>query len=529
MRSGVAKIRVILQLIHECCTVCHQSSVMFFLDVTTPNRINKLIDIEVFLIRKSVLIIFASLVLCFAMVKTEIQALDAFFLDWKQLFLSGNPHQDFIQILDITKMKVDGKNEDDGDIPAKDLLDLLEKIRSKEPRAIFLTISEAEVNNDISAQELYSRLSEVPGLYVLGTSLLFPEQAFAYKNKFTKAPSFIPTMLTKDSSLDQISRRLITFYDLVGKSENSDFEKLKSILGEGFSAGHFKYDFEYAGTKQVHMKHSPFYDFNRTVVKSIEDLQNIKANLKDKLVIVDTSGIYAFGSSYSVKRRLPWISSDIGDSYITSGALVATYVHNVISGEYIKTPPKIINGLWMLVGLSSILLTAVLLPVSQAFIFSLASLGLYVFAGGLVFFALSFNFDTGKVLLVGLLLQYFILSIRFARKIRLQERESHLKERELIEERLNSRIVLKAAIAESTMRTMGMVSHDIRSPLTALNIANSLLKGKIQTELGEIIGEAIRRIEGISSDLLRGYKKRDLSLELRTVNLNLALRDLVQS
>lgn len=480
------------------------------------------------MIKKSVLTIIASLVLCFAMVKTEIPALDVFFLDWKQLLLSGTPHQDFIQILDVTQMKVDGKSEDDGDIPAKNILELLEKIRAQEPRAIFLTLAESEIDTGISRQELYSKLSEIPCLHVLDRFLLFPDEAFSNRNKFAKNPKFIPTMLTRDASLDQISRRMITFYDLVGKSENGDLKNIKSILGVGFPVEHFNYDFEYAGTKQVHMKHWPFYSFNRVNVKSVGDLAN-KKDFKDKLVIVDTSGIYAFGSSYSIKRRLPWVGSDIGDSYITSGALVSTYIHNVITGEYVKTPPKVINGLWMLVGLSSILSTAVLLPVNQAFIFSLVSLGLYVFAGGLAFGAFSFNFDTGKVLLVGLLLQYLILSIRFSRKIRMQERESHLKQRELIEERLNNKIVLKAAIAESTMRTMGMVSHDIRSPLTALNIANSLLKGKISTELGEIIGEAIRRIEGISSDLLRGYKKKDVSSEARTVNVSSTLKDLVQS
>lgn len=479
--------------------------------------------------KKSVLTILTSLVFCLALMKIELPALDAFFLDWKQIILSGSPDQDFIQILDVTQMKVDQKKVGDGDIPAQKLLELLEKIRAKEPKAIFVTIAEAEIANDISLRELYLRLSEISRVYVSGTSLLFPEYAFSTKNDFVKRPSFIPTMLTKDTSIDQISRRLITFYDLKGKSENEDFKEIKNILGFGYSPDYFKYDFEYAGTKQIHMKHWPFYDFNRLYLKSIEDLDSIKADLKNKLVIVDTSGIYAFGSSYSIKRRLPWVSSEIEDGYVTSGSLVASYVNNVISGDYVKTPGKDVNGVWMFAGLSSILLTAVLLPVTHAFIFSLASLGLYVLASGWVFWVFSFNFDTGKVFLLGLVLQYFILSFRFARKIRFQDSESHLKERALIEERLNNRIVLKAAIAESTMRTMGMVSHDIRSPLTALNIANSILKGKIPTEIGDIIGQAIDRIEGISSDLLRGYKRKDLTSETRTVNLSSALGDLVQS
>lgn len=93
-------------------------------------------------------------------------------------------------------------------------------------------------------------------------------------------------------------------------------------------------------------------------------------------------------------------------------------------------------------------------------------------------------------------------------KRRLVREENHSR---ILEERVRQQsdeiaaIKINAAVRESLVQLATQVSHDIRSPLSAINlVARSL--GSIEAEKRDVIEHAVTRINGIAGDLLKRYK-----------------------
>lgn len=76
---------------------------------------------------------------------------------------------------------------------------------------------------------------------------------------------------------------------------------------------------------------------------------------------------------------------------------------------------------------------------------------------------------------------------------------------------------------ETESRLAKQVAHDIRSPLSALNILKHALKGQMSEEVAEVMNGAIERLNAIADDLLNvetvqpAMTERNLIAEIRQV------------
>lgn len=275
------------------------------------------------------------------------------------------------------------------------------------------------------------------------------------------------------------------------------------------------------------MKIWPFFDFGRVNITKPEIDPKLKEDLFDKVVIVGTSGIFSLNSSPSIKRRLNFSAEQkIELSYWPASQWVATYFANFITGEYAKQPTNLANGIWLFFGLFALYCSLFLTSIRHAFGLSSLIVLVYVLASFLAFRIWSINLDTGKGLVIGIFSQYAILSYRYLKHIRMTDREKFLKEKEAVEEKLRSRALVRVAIADSTLKMVGQVSHDIRSPLTAPQITGTLLQGHISKDLHELLTGATERIRNISEDLLLRYKEKGPGTNVAEVNLQTVLSEL---
>ncbi|UOF00907.1 ATP-binding protein [Bdellovibrio reynosensis] len=444
-------------------------------------------------------------VVCFGLsgllTNLRLPTFESFFLDRKQMiasFLGAKPSFNDIQILDVTALKTE--TAEGLKIPASKLLDVIETISQTPFKAMILSVSPEEVQFDISEQELSKRLSNISKLYLFSNSTIFKNTTFDFHKRFERYPEPLFLHLTYDAKIDLVSRRIITYFDLEYKNANPDFAVIDRMFGRAQSPEKFHFDFPYQGTSQVFMKVWNPGNFSELAIDpggvSAEKLEQIK----DKVVILGTSGIYSVNST-------PRIASS-AEEYVPVSHLLATYLTNLRSGEYVKTPPPKANWLWMGIALFCLLSSLTLFPVRAAFAASTFIIFAYVILGLMVFRTASLNLDTGKVLLLGFVGQYAILSTRFFRMVRRLDKENFQREKQATEERLRSRILVRAATMESTMRTLGKMAHDIRSPLMALHVAHSLLKNQVNPELRDLISNSISRINGIAEDLLKKYKSK---------------------
>ncbi len=461
----------------------------------------------------------STVVLCFVMslllVKLDLRSLDLFFLDWKQLLASPEaPPRNHFKIFDVTNIQNDTEA-----LRHETLLALSRQISSGSPKAIILSMSPVEVEKGGALEVFLNELAGIPNLYLFSNSTLASLKTFNYDLRFKSFPRPLYLALTNDTQVDLVSRRIITFFDEEKKTPNSDFGLLKEWVSESKPPDFFSEDFHYLNTRQVFIKIWPRFKFgSETLLKDSLSAEQISA-VKDKIVLIGTSGMYAMNSVPSINRRWNFFTeSKVEDNYWPASDLIATYMTNIIEGDYVKTPDKVTSILWISVGLTAVLFCVLFVEIGQAFLFSSSVLISFVILSFLIFRFTSYNFDVTRVLCVGLLAQYSILSWRYVRHIR-----------QLDNEKYQSRILVKAATAEAVLRMVGQVSHDIRSPLMALSVVNSIAKNHVSKDLSELLDNATMRIRAISDDLFYKYKSKGAEVVGENNNLKGALTELMES
>lgn len=391
-------------------------------------------------------------------------------------------------------------------------------------------MSPSEIAEDISPGELSSKLEAISQLYVLSNRTIMKGQSFEYHKTFKVFPNPLLLVLTQDTQIDMVSRRIVTYFDLERRGLNEDFNVAKKFSTNVSSVALFKDDFPYLETRQVYMKVWPWFHFNETILSSASLGEELASSLKDKVVILGTSGIYSMNSIPSLMRRMNFSTElKMSANYWPASHLVATYLTNIVSGEYVRQPKVIEEWAWIFLCALLFFCSLVFTPVTEAFWISSLVLALYIFIGLVVFRLGSLNFDTGKLLVIGIVTQYVVLPLRYLRRIRRLDREKHQKQQEIIEERLKSRALVKAATMESVLRMVGQVSHDIRSPLMALQVANSLMKNQVSDDLRDLVDNATMRIRSISEDLFQRYKTKGSEISEVETNLSSALGELIAS
>ncbi|KYG70393.1 hypothetical protein AZI85_00080 [Bdellovibrio bacteriovorus] len=461
--------------------------------------------------------VFLGVFLSFFLSQLETRSLDMFFLDWKQILSFSNPPEVPLKLFDISDFKPN-KGQKGEKFSAQELVILIKNFLKHNPKALVLTVAKSEVEFDLSEEEFAKQLSGLTNLYLFSNISIFEGATFDFHKKYKLHPRPLFLIPTYDSQLDDVSRRILIYFDLDKDIYNQDFDVVKNLFSEVMPPEYFRHTFEYLNTLQVYMRIWPWSDFGEKRIGKGDERLFLNESIKDKVVLLGASGIYSFTSSPSIMRRTNLGASKMGESYWPANRLIATYLTNFYSGEYVKTPSMPVAWLWLSLLIVSVSLLLLFSPVKQAFWYSSCAIISYVVLSYLAFEFLSLNLDVAKGLLVGLGSQYIVIPLRFMRYIRREEQEKY-----------RSRILVKAATTEATLRMVGQVSHDIRSPLMALQVASSLLKGQVSGDLRDLIENATQRIRNISEDLFQRYKTKGSDLVQGDTSLKAALSELISS
>lgn len=476
---------------------------------------------------KSIFMVCTCALLAGLSLKVMPRTVEYFFLDWKQILAETKPPANPFRILDVSDLR--NNKDHSGYLDAKTLLRVLENVSAVKPKAIILALDPSILGPDIPPSELAEKLSKTPNLFLFVDTNIFKGLSFD-EYDYPKTPSYLWLTPTYESQYDRISRRIIVYYDLKQERVSKDFETVKSLTGTVRPPDHFNDDFTYVGTKQVYMKIWPNYKFGEVRLQTANFSKTILQEFSNEVVIVGTSGIFALNSVPSINQHLDFSNDQKMDlNYWPASYLIATYMTNLYSGEYVKQPTLFWNWFWIFCWMIILYISLLFAQVTKSFWISSVVLLVYVVAGLLVFRFWSFNFDTGRGLIIGVVSQYFVLSIRYVVYIRQSDRDKFQKQQAIVEEKIRSRMLVRVVATESTLRTIGQVSHDIRSPLMALQVANSLIKDQVSSELRELLENATSRIRGISEDLFSKYKEKESNKKISETNLKKSIEDLIHS
>lgn len=464
-------------------------------------------------------------VFAMSLVSVKFPYLDALFLDFKG-FVALNS----LSIDDAVEVNLSPLKHGQSAIKAAELLSVIKELQDKKPRMILVAMIPAEIDGSQEEMEsLSENLAKIPQLYLysrwgkaegdsFGTTLPFSKYTNHFSNKFTQD--------TKLGALDTRTRRLVLSMD--GKGYDSDLNSFFEILNiEMPTMKALPGTFSLFGSEQVYLKYYSL-DSMKSRALSVDKLDGVK----DKIVFVGTSDAHSSLISQHPFGRFTLNETESDAFYFPDSRYLLTVYGNLKNLDYIKEPSLSLNWVWIAAMLS---LNIWLLMVFQEK--PLKALGysfsLPVFAfllNALIFKYLSWNFDFSRILIGNFLIQYLGVPFIFIKALRksdeLKVKEAQARDKEL----MKSRFILKTASADFNFKVAAKVSHDLRSPLMALQIASSFIKGKVSEDLESLIIDSTSRLKHIADETLNAYRSdAKSSKDLTPVQLKVLIEDLLKS
>gem|GEM_PF-5374640 len=453
-------------------------------------------------------------------------SLDRFFLDWRQILMNGAPPENPFVIINVSPYKMPKTNHQ---FTSSELVELVKVIKQGEPKSIIIALGPEEIKFDDGYKSLASNL-EIPGVYILDHSANKREKKFGLDSYFRNYSRFFELETTTDTRYDQVSRRIIIFYDLNRTQPEFGFQKLPPIVGPFKSPESFSDDFEYMETKQIYMKMWPLDGFTQFSIDKIPLMETDKKIIKGKVVLLSADDIWSMSNTASMLYRTRLFESAQMKGLVTWDAhLAANYLTNLISGDYVKTPSLTTSILWSTLWLSLFFYVIIFTPVHRAFWLSTALLVMFIFSSLILFKINSTLYDMGRIIVTTLIAQYFILTFRLISYVRTADANKIKKDNELKMQKMKNSILIRSAQADLSLRVAAQVSHDIRSPLMALQIVSSIIKNQISDEAKELLVNSTDRIKHISNDLLEKYRGEKENTEDEQTDLNEAIDDITTS
>lgn len=450
---------------------------------------------------------------------------DMFFLDWRQILLNSAPPKNSVVILDISGLKrgapIPRLNQDD-------LLSLTKTISDRNPTSIIWAFSPGEIKEPSTAQ-FSKKLEPFQRLFLFSDTTRGNTKSFYYNSAYSNYPRHFGLLLTYDTSLDQVTRRIILYYDEAKTNPNTDFieipRDLKYLVRDPKS---FAGTFTYADSVQAYMKIWPHNRHEIVHLSSVDELNKIE--LEGKTVVLGTFDTFGVMGSPSINYRKDLATVSIKNSFVMDAETIKNYLVNLSSGEYIKVPKPMVNVLWLSLWYFLITASLIFLERFNGIIMSFVWLLVFPIVGSIIYKTYSINMDFTRGIFGSFLIQYFGIPILLMRVLRKTDAEKMDMEKAQERERVKTRFVVKAAKADLSIQMAARVSHDIRSPLTALQIASSVIRGKVSADLENLISESTARLKFIADDILQKYREGKSSEKaVERSSLEVLIEELLQS
>jgi signal transduction histidine kinase len=264
----------------------------------------------------------------------------------------------------------------------------------------------------------------------------------------------------------------------------------------------FKYGFRYLSTDQLLMKYFPTGSFDENLAKSPAE------RYADKIVFVGFADI--FTGSY-VRSPIPSENNDFVDPEKLSLTIMfnpeqfANSFHNVANSEYVKSVPR--SWCFAYLAFFAVLLVYLCLTTTDSnatlkLVGCLVTFNLIPFA---VFLAGDWFMLSVPAAMVSLIVPYFSLPVALYQSQKKRASEKVENERRAERMRTRSHLATKSAEADASFRLAARVAHDIRSPLSALQIIAGTTP--IPEAAKALMKRSVDRLEGISTSLLQLHQR----------------------
>lgn len=443
--------------------------------------------------------------------------LDALFLDTKNYLTAPSFARKDIVSISISELK-DRKSQ----MPVRDLALNIQKISEWNPRLIILAMGADEISD---VEELSPVMDALPNLYLY--SKWNDDRSFS-KSQLQNHARNLSLKHTVDSTLPPYDHKTRRFVLSMDKDRKYDVDLLKfnSIIpmfdpDESFENGILRiYD-----TKQINLR---FFQRNSVPEISLSKIQ--PSDIRKKIVILTTNDNHS-GNIKHPYTRFRYEEESSTSDYFSYGSYLMNVYANLKDRDYVREPTRAQNVVWIIFFcfFNTLMLLFLRKKPKKYIIWSFLVIPLEFFVGLLVFKLTSLNFDFSRIFLSQVVTQYVGIPLLLIDYLRRSDAEKLDFQNRADREKIKMKFSVKLAEAEMSMKVAAKVSHDLRSPIMALQIASEFLKGKIDDEVGKLITDSTARVSHIADDTLKIYKGKQRNLNTPVQDCREIVEELVNS
>lgn len=385
---------------------------------------------------------------------------------------------------------------------------IITKLQKAEPKFVLLLMEPLDFTNDpIERKLIFDFISTQKNLYLNAFEARNESASFIRDPLFQKSPNFFKFIITSDQltgAQDNKNRRAMISLKNHGPAEI--INSLKTLDLDPKDENFFKYNWKYWDTTQVYLKNFPLGTFGNYQSSDLLSDKIRKDVFKNKTVLVGTHDEFSYLAHPSVFDFFGKIEgNNVRQSLMPFQEIVAHLINFYTTGDYVK-----LIGVNDIIIIFFILSLLVLVEISfkKKLIAFISLLPLLLAFEILIYITGSYYIDFSRTIALLILLQYLGIPLVMLLHYRILEKEK-------FKEINNTRIDSLLLVAER-------VAHDIRSPLSAINIILSRVSID-NLEHRDILYNSLKRIDESAEKILTKYKSikgTSKSEELEEINIS---------
>lgn len=373
-----------------------------------------------------------------------------------------------------------------------DIKKLIDKILEENPKNLIIALSNSDLyynDNDIREQVVNYLIPHKNVIFFSTSSEV--DEDIAIDPIVKKFPRQIRITLSKDGSMgarDFKRRRSLVELDRVGPAK--EFKEIEALGYSVKSPDDFKHAWHWWGARLAFLKVFQVGTFGSYDAGWLLQQPRGSLKLEGKTVILGPNDEYSFLFSHSIFDLFGKIGTSDYKAYPVADS-IANAMNMYITGDYIKVTENF-PDLLIVFTIMSLLVFSNFEIKKKIVIFALL-IPIILSLTAIVYMASDFYINVTRSITLLFFLQYFAIPLVVLNIFKEQESKK-------LQEINDTRIDALLTVSEK-------VAHDIRSPLSAINLVMTRAKFD-DPEYKEIFDGAVKRIEETATKILTQYRTK---------------------
>ena len=366
---------------------------------------------------------------------------------------------------------------------------VIDKLQESKPRFILIMMEPGDLLDSLENKRAIFKYFVSQKNVFLNSALSRDEvTSFSKDSIFRSFPNVFTIVLCQDDYDKKKNRREIIYYNNDGPA--SIIGDLKKFSLNPKVPDFFKFAWNYWETKQAFIKSYKLGTFGYFQTDDLLDNKIQNTIFADKIVIVGTHDEFSWMSRGSIFNTFVLKSEKNMREYVYPiQDIVAGIINFYTTGDYVKLLSSV-KDMYIIFFILLVLILVKIPPMKKLYVF-LSLIPVILIFEVILYASSSFYIDFSRSVVFLFFIQYFAVPIGMFAAFKVQEQK---KLQEVNDARIDSLILVSEKVA-----------HDIRSPLSAINIILSRVKID-NPEYKEIIMNSLKRIDETADKILVKYK-----------------------